>query len=134
MLTLTGNDVQDRINYIKKFCAEATFLVMGTNDYYDYTYVTYNKDRLKGFQLKNISKYNIQAWGNIPITDNGVVDMRLFVGKDDGILEFTMQYRDHVRYKGLPGILNIRSDYGHGTQDPHIDVEFLDQNGNKILD
>jgi len=77
MLTLTGNDVQDRINYIKKFHDEATFLVMGTNDYYDYTYVTYNKDRLKGFQLKHVSKYNIQAWGNIPITDNGIVDMRL---------------------------------------------------------
>jgi hypothetical protein len=31
-------------------------------------------------------------------------------------------------------MLNIRSDYGHGIQDPHIDVEFLDQGGKKILD
>jgi hypothetical protein len=106
---------------------------MGTNDY-DYAYVTYNKNKLKGFRLKNVSKYNIQAWANIPITENGIADMRLFVGKDNNIVEFTMQHRDHVRYKRVPGILNIRSDYGHGTRDPHIDVEFLDQNGNKILD
>jgi hypothetical protein len=45
-----------------------------------------------------------------------------------------MQYRDHVQRKGVLDMLNIRSDYGHGTKDPHIDVELLDLNGNKILD
>jgi hypothetical protein len=76
MLILPFNNIQDCINYIKKFHAEATFLVVGTNDY-DYAYVTYNKNKLKGFQLKNVSKYNIQAWANIAITENGIVDMNV---------------------------------------------------------
>jgi hypothetical protein len=103
------------------------------NDY-DYACVTFNKRKLRGFQRKSISKYNIQAWANVPITENGTVDMRLFVGKDNKIQEFTMQYRDHVKYKGILGMLNIRSDYGHGIQDPHIDIELLDQDIQKILD
>ena len=57
--------------------------------------------------------------------------MRLFTGKDDKIKEFTMQYRDLVNYNGVLGKLNIRSDYGHGTKDPHIDIELLDQTGKK---
>ena len=82
---------------------------MGTENHYDYAYVTYNKERLKGFQHKNVSKYNIQAWAKIPITENGIVDMRLYVGKDNKIREFTMQSRDQVKYKGVSGMLNIRS-------------------------
>jgi hypothetical protein len=134
MLTLTNNDPQDHASYISKFHAEAMFLIMGTHNDYGYGYITFNKRKLRGFQRNSISKYNIQAWANIPIAENGTVDMRLFVGKDNNLQEFTMQYRDHVKYKGILGILNIRSDYGHGIQDPHIDVEFLDQSGKKILD
>jgi hypothetical protein len=110
MLTLTNNDSQDHTSYINKFHAEAMFLVMGTQNDYGYTYVTFNKSKLRGFQRKSISKYNIRAWANIPITENGTVDMRLFIGKDNKIQEFTMQYRDHVKYKGILGMLNIRSD------------------------
>jgi hypothetical protein len=121
-------------SYINKLHAEAIFLVTGTQNDYDYAYITYNKGKLRGFQQQSTSEYNIQAWANIPITENGTVDMRLYVGKDNKIQEFTMQYRDHVKYKGILGMLNIRSDYGHGIQDPHIDVEFLDQGGKKMLD
>lgn len=57
-----------------------------------YMFRPWDRNKLKGFQLKKIRKYNIQAWATIPITENGFVDMRLFTGKDDKILEFTMQY------------------------------------------
>jgi hypothetical protein len=40
--------------------------------------------------------------------------MRLFTGKDDKMLEFTMQCRGLVRSRNVSGILNVRSDYGHG--------------------
>ena len=68
-------------SYINKLHVEAMFLVMGTQNDYDYAYITYNKSKLRGFQRKSISKYNVQAWANIPITENGIVDMRLFVGR-----------------------------------------------------
>ena len=69
--------------------------------------------------------------------------MRLFAGKDNNIIELTMRRSATVCHRNILCMLNIRSDYGHGTQDPHIDVELLnaeersislDDKSNKILD
>jgi len=95
---------------------EATLHVEGSQDEYDYLYVTFDKNKLKGLQRYNIQNYNIQAWAIIPITENEVVDMTLFTGKDNRMKSFTMQYRDTQAH------LNIRSDYGHGPHDPHFDI------------
>lgn len=116
---------------MNQYYAEATFHVPGSKDEYDYVYVTYDKGKLKGNQINKMGSYNILARARIPIDKNAFVDMRLFTEKDDRIIEFTMQYRDLVNYNGVLGRLNIRSDYGHGTKDPHIDIELLDQTGKK---
>jgi hypothetical protein len=73
-------------SFIHKFHAEATFKVKESKDNYHYAYVTYDRNKLKGFHIKNLARYNIQAWATTPITQNGIVDMRLFTGKDDSIL------------------------------------------------
>ncbi len=116
---------------MNQYHAEATFYVLGTKDIYDYACVTYDKGKLKGIQIEKMGSYNILANATIPIDKNAFIDMRLFTGKDDKIIEFTVQYRDLVNYNGVLGKLNIRSDYGHGTMDPHIDIELLDQTGKK---
>ena len=113
--------------YIKRLFIEATFRSSELQDAYIYGYVTYDKSKLKGPQIFKVDRYNIQAQGHIPITKNEIIDMRLFTGRDDSIVEFTMQYRDICKR------LNIRSDYGHGTSNPHIDIEQFDQNGSKVL-
>jgi len=44
--------------YIHKFHAEAAFHVKGSKDEYDYAYITYDRNKLKGFQLKGYNSYN----------------------------------------------------------------------------
>ena len=85
------NNNSDEYEYIRKLYMEAIFPYNGNSDRYSYVYVTYDNKRLKGFQRNNLSNYNVQAWARIPINKNVFVDMRLFTGKDDKMLEFTMQ-------------------------------------------
>ena len=133
----------NELGHIRKLYMEAIFPYDETTGQYGYAYVGYDNKRRKDFQRDKLSKYNIQAWATIPTTKNGVMHMRLFAGKDNNILEFTMQHSETVCHRNILCMLNIRSDYGHGTQDPHIDVELLDpeersisldDKSNKILD
>jgi hypothetical protein len=125
---LAAKDSQQNEEYMKKLYMEATLQVEDNQEHYDYFYVTYNKNKLKGPQGHNTQNYNIQAWATIPITMYEVVDMTLFTGKDNKMKSFTMQYRDNQAH------LNIRSDYGHGPHDPHFDIEIRDTNGKKVHD
>jgi hypothetical protein len=71
----------------------------------------------------------------VPISNHELINMRLITGKDDKIQDFTMQYRDeNVKQPKHPDIksLYIRSDYGHGKDNPHVNIEYLDANRKKI--
>jgi len=49
------------------------------------------------------------------------------------LLAFPFHHRSNlvVNYNGVLGKHNIRSDYGHGTKDPYVEIELLDQTGKK---
>jgi hypothetical protein len=114
--------------YLRRVHFEVTYPLDTSQCIYGYLYCTFDTDRLKGRRRDKLDKYNVQANASIPITSSEIIDMNLFTGKDDKILSFTMQYRN------LSSNLNIRSDYSHGSNYPHIDIEKRDQNKNKILD
>lgn len=115
-------------DYLSRTHYEVTYLADTNQGIYGYLYCTFDLKKLKGQRRNGLDKYNIQANATIPITPRETIDMNLFTGKDDKILSFTMQYRD------LSSNINIRSDYGHGSTYPHIDIEQRDQNNKKILD
>jgi hypothetical protein len=111
-----------------------------------YAYVTYDKNKLKGFKIGELQRYNMQAWATVPISENQVLDMRLFTDQDNRILDFTMQYRgpfnnleyalaSHTQLRQQTTI-HIRSDYGHvgGVHYPHFDIQLFDNYGRKVSD
>lgn len=120
---------------------EVTFQSNQEPDTYIYGYVTYDKSKLKGPQFDKIHRYNIQAHSKIPINENEFLDMVLNTDKNDKMLDFHMLYRKiftdrdgsplGIRFKGRADSVNIRTDYGHGTAYPHIDIEMFDKNDNK---
>ncbi len=120
---------------------EATFRSNQKPDTFIYGYVTYDKSNLRGPQLDKIQRYNIQARGKIPINENEFLDMVLNTGKNDRMLDFHMLYRKifsdrddsplGLRFRGRAHSTNIRTDYGHGTTYPHIDIEIFDKDDKK---
>jgi hypothetical protein len=109
-----------------------------------YVYSAYNKSNLIGPQIDNLQKYNIQARGKIPITENEFVDMTLYTDTDDKILDFHTTYlrsftdKDNTllgwKFRQDVRSLNIRTDIGPHKGQPHIDVEIFDINNKKIED
>ena len=67
--------------------------------------------------------------------------MVLNTDKNDRMLDFHMLYRKiltdsddsplGISFKGRAHSVNIRTDYGHGTAYPHIDIEMFDKNDKK---
>jgi hypothetical protein len=139
-----GNNFDNVPEYVKQLSMEATFRSNEDLRTYIYGYVTYNKTNLIGAQINNLQKYNIQAHGRIPITENEFLDMVLNTDKDDKILDFHTTYlrtftaNDNTllgrKFKQAVRRLNIRTDIGPHKGHPHIDVEIFDVNNKKIED
>ena len=127
--------------WVKQLFMEATLRSNLRSDTFIYGYVTYDKSKLRGPQLDKIQRYNIQAYGKIPINENEFLDMVLNTDKNDRMLDFHMLYRKiltdsddsplGISFKGRAHSVNIRTDYGHGTAYPHIDIEMFDKNDRK---
>lgn len=131
-------------DYIRKLYMEGFGLSKEYPGTCFYAYVTYDKDKLKGFKIEELQKYNRQAWATVPISENQLFNMRLFTDLNNKILDFTMQYRGPFnsveyllssRYQIEGGTtVRIRSDYGHGVSSPHFDILVFDNRGTKIYD
>ncbi len=117
--------------------------------------ITYDESSMKGtsregFRMHEINKYSTKAWGTIPLSSNEILDLSLSILKEKQIENFTVQYRTILdprrNYKIeegllLPGYSNkdihlmlIRSDYGHGIELRHVNIDLFAKNCEKISD
>jgi hypothetical protein len=133
------------------------FLILPHDKMLHHRYITYNQ-KLKGyptgFKKGDYSKFNLKAWAQVPISSNEIVDMSIYLSKNNDIEDFTMQYRltfdkRHLANNGIKIVLplkegyiqndihtlNIRTDYGHKDitgKIKHTIIDAFDVFNNKI--
>jgi hypothetical protein len=144
-------------SYIYDYCAELFFLPPNDNKILHHRYITYNQ-KLKGypggFKKEDFSKFNLKAWAKIPISSNEILNMSIYLSKNNEIEDFTMQYRFVFDKRDLANqalkiaiplkegytqndihTLNIRTDYGHKNIErkiKHTNIDLFDIFNNKI--
>ncbi len=117
------------MNKGNKFYYEAFFQNEPIQNSYCHLFFTnYHHKEKKPLEKFDFGKYNINAWALIPLDNYSVIDVRLFVDKNNEIIEHTVQYRNNKDN------VQIRSDYGHGPHKPHFDIIIKDSDGRKIAD
>ena len=131
-------------NYIRQLSMAATFQRYDDKNTYIYGYATYNRAKLEGPQISQIKRYNIQAHGRIPITENEFLYMKLNTDKNGKILDFHMTYvrtfdgKEDVffgkKFSHALKALSIRTDIGPHIGSPHIDVELTNINKGNVVD
>jgi len=111
----------------KKFYYEAFIQNEPIPNSYCHLFFTNDTQKLKKSPEEfDFGKYNINSWAKIPLDNYSVIDVRLFVNKNNEILEHTVQYRNDKDN------IKIRSDYGHGPNKPHFDIIITDKDGKQI--
>jgi hypothetical protein len=118
-------------------------------------YITYDKSKIKGFskdfKSSDIDKYIMKAWARIPISSIKILDLKIHQLKNKEIENFTVQYRTTIhpsllkdrelKIKLLPSksqdgahMMLIRTDYGHGKDLKHINIDIYNKKKEKITD
>jgi hypothetical protein len=116
-----------------------------------YTYITYNKDKLrglpKGFGQSDFNIFRLKAWAEIPVSKSEILRLRIYLLKNNEVEDFTVQYeaaidpshRKHIQLPLKNGYtsenihkLVIRSDYGHRDKKKHSNVELWDETKTKF--
>ena len=129
------------------------FISPDNNSFLQY-YITYDQSKIKGFpngfKPGDVDKYFIKAWATIPVSSMEILDLELHQLKDKEIENFTVQYRTTIdrslfknvlKIKLLPGhsqeeahIMLIRTDYGHGKDLKHTNIDIYNKKKEKITD
>lgn len=144
-------------SYVYDYCAELFFLPPHDNKKLHHRYITYNQKLRgypRGFKKEDFSKFNLKAWAKIPVSSNEILDMSIYLSKNNEIEDFTMQYRFVSDKRRLTNetlkiaiplkegyaqsdihTLNIRTDYGHENIEgkiKHTNIDVFDVFNNKI--